>query len=181
MQENNLGLKLSQYTVSLSSLNHIYSLCLFQVKEHITILLSTFFYLGKMSVAPGTFGTLGAIPLYYILIFFLDKFEYLFVTIIIVVLSVILSNMAAKVFDNEDPNEVVIDEVAGFLTTMVLIPFSVINVVAAFMLFRFFDITKPFPARQLEGLGGGLGIVMDDIAAGIWANICLQLLVRYIF
>ena len=151
------------------------------MKEHITILLSTFFYLGKIPVAPGTFGTLGAIPLYYILIFYLDKFEYLFVTIIVVLLSVILSNMAAKVFNDEDPNEVVIDEVAGFLTTMVFIPFSITNVFVAFILFRFFDITKPFPSRQLEGLRGGLGIVLDDIAAGIWANICLQLLIKYIF
>ena len=76
-----------------------------------------------------------------------------------------------------DPSFVVIDEVAGQLITLFLIPFSWIYLLAGFLLFRAFDILKPFPARRAEELPGGWGIMLDDIFAGIYANLFLQLTV----
>jgi phosphatidylglycerophosphatase A len=75
----------------------------------------------------------------------------------------------------QDPAPVVIDELAGMWISVVLVPPAPLNAAAAFLLFRFFDIVKPPPARQFDRLHGGTGIMMDDVAAGIYANIVLQL------
>ena len=109
-----------------------------------------------------------------------NKLYYIAILFFITVISILLSNEAAKIFNKDDPSEVVVDEVAGYLTTMMLIPLSLTNVILGFLLFRFFDIVKPYPSRSLESLKGGYGIVLDDIAAGIWANIVLHLLIKYI-
>jgi len=74
---------------------------------------------------------------------------------------------------------VVIDEVVGMAVTMAFLPLQVATVVAGLVLFRIFDITKPFPARQSETLPQGWGIVMDDVVAGIYANLVLRLLMKY--
>ena len=150
------------------------------MKKKIIVLFSTFFYLGFIPLGPGTFGTIGAIPFYYFLISFLDQLSYLLVILLVISLSIFISNEAVKIFNDKDPNQVVIDEVVGFLVTMIFIPFSITNIVAGFILFRFFDITKPYPLRNLEKLKDGYGIVLDDVAAGLWANAVLQIFVRFI-
>ena len=141
-------------------------------------LFSTFFGLGLVPWAPGTAGTLGAVALVHLLdpavgtegLFFLF-------TAGIVLLSVPLAGRAAAVFGKEDPPEVVIDEVCGFCVCMLFVPATSLNLALGFFLFRFFDIAKPFPVRRLESLPGGWGVVMDDVAAGIYSNICLQAIV----
>lgn len=75
-----------------------------------------------------------------------------------------------------DPSEVVIDEVVGMMVTLAYLPWSFISIGLGFLLFRVFDIIKPPPARQLERLPGGWGIVMDDVVAGIYANLALRLI-----
>lgn len=77
----------------------------------------------------------------------------------------------------EDPGIVVVDEVVGMWVTLLAVPLSPFTLAAGFLLFRAMDIVKPYPARDLEGLHGGLGIMADDVAAGIYANAVLQLLV----
>jgi phosphatidylglycerophosphatase A len=77
----------------------------------------------------------------------------------------------------EDPGIVVVDEVLGMWLTLVLVPFSLWTATAGFLLFRALDVIKPYPARDLEALHGGLGIMADDVAAGVYANLVLQLLV----
>lgn len=77
----------------------------------------------------------------------------------------------------EDPGIVVVDEVVGMWVTLLLVPFSPFTAAAGFFLFRAMDVIKPYPARDLEALHGGLGIMADDVAAGIYANILLQLVV----
>lgn len=149
------------------------------MKEKIVLFLSTFFYLGYIPIASGTFGTLGAVPFYYLLVLYLNKYQYFVFTIIFIVISIYLSSQAAKIFNRIDPGEVVIDEVSGFLTTMAFIPFTLENLIIGFLLFRFFDILKPFPSRQLEKLKGGYGIVLDDVASGIWANLLLLIYIKY--
>lgn len=89
------------------------------------------------------------------------------------------SDVAVGLFSNKDPRQVVIDEVCGYFVTMFLVPLSVTSVVLGFFLFRAFDILKPPPARQFEDLPGGIGIVADDLMAGVYANIVLQVVIRF--
>jgi phosphatidylglycerophosphatase A len=147
------------------------------VKERLSILISSFFYLGYSPVAPGTVGTLGAVILFYVISGFSNLF-YLFFIIALIIFSVWVSEIARIRLGDSDPNSIVIDEVCGFLVTMILIPPNMINIAMGFLLFRFFDILKPPPIRMSEKLSGGLGIVADDVLAGIYANILLQIFVR---
>lgn len=147
------------------------------MKERLSILISSFFYLGYSPVAPGTVGTLGAVILYYVISGFSNLF-YLFFIIALIIFSVWVSEIARIRLGDSDPNSIVIDEVCGFLVTMILIPPNMINIAMGFLLFRFFDILKPPPIRMSEKLSGGMGIVADDVLAGIYANIVLQIFVR---
>jgi phosphatidylglycerophosphatase A len=140
-------------------------------------MLATFFYLGYSPIAPGTIGTLGAIILCYFLSS-LTELAYLIFTIVFVVFSVLISNRASIENNDTDPSWIVIDEVCGFLVTMFLIPYSFTYVLLGFLFFRFFDVLKPFPISRFESLKGGLGIVIDDVLAGVYANIILQILKR---
>jgi phosphatidylglycerophosphatase A len=83
-------------------------------------------------------------------------------------------------YKEADPRQVVVDEVCGYLVTMVFITSSLMNIIIGFFLFRFFDIVKPPPARSSERLPGGVGIVADDVVAGIYANIILQVVTRVV-
>lgn len=142
------------------------------------VLMATGCYAGYTPVAPGTFGTLLAIPLCYLLsrlglvhgILFLGLFTGF---------AVWMSGEAEKVFKKKDSSLIVIDEIAGLLVTLFLIPWNVKSVVIGFFLFRLMDIAKPFPIRRLETkLPGGWGVVGDDILAGIYANVALRLAIR---
>ena len=138
------------------------------------LLLATGFGVGYSPVAPGTLGTLVAIPIYY---FLSDIPSPLYeITLIgFFFLSVWISENAETSFGKKDDQRIVIDEIIGFLITMLWVPKTVPFIIIGFFLFRFFDILKPFPIRLLEkGLKGGYGVVLDDVAAGAYANIVLQ-------
>ncbi len=147
------------------------------MKQRFSILISSFFYLGYSPIAPGTVGTLGSVFLFYLISGFSTLF-YLFFIVALIIFSVWMSEIARVRFGDPDPSKIVIDEVCGFLVTMILIPPNIINVAMGFLLFRFFDILKPPPIRRSERLRGGMGIVADDVLAGIYANVLLQLFVR---
>jgi len=149
------------------------------VKVKFAKFFATFFYLGYSPFAPGTVGTLGAIILFYFLSFF-SGLAYLFFAILFIIFSIWISTVVTIAGQDPDPSWVVIDEVCGYLVTMFLIPYSVTNVVLGFLFFRFFDILKPPPIRRFESLPGGLGIVADDVVAGIYANVILQVLNRLV-
>jgi phosphatidylglycerophosphatase A len=149
------------------------------VEKWLTQFFATFFYLGYSPIAPGTAGTLGGVVLFY----FLSKFSpslYILFFLGFIIFSVWVSTKASGILGKNDPRQVVIDEVCGYLVTMLLVPPSLVNIILGFSLFRFFDVVKPPPVRRLEGLPGGYGIVADDIAAGIYANIVLQVITRVI-
>ena len=101
----------------------------------------------------------------------LNIFNLIFV-ILIIYPSIKLGDAAEKFYKSKDPQQVVLDEVIGYWIGILFIPFSFSYAVMAFILFRVFDIIKPFPASSLESLKGGLGIMIDDIIAGLYTLAC---------
>jgi|WetSurMetagenome_2_1015567.scaffolds.fasta_scaffold00303_20 phosphatidylglycerophosphatase A len=87
--------------------------------------------------------------------------------------AVLVSARPREVFGEDDPSAVIIDECAGQLISFLFVPLSLKTIILGFFLFRFFDIVKPFPVHNMESLEGGLGVVMDDVAAGVLTNISL--------
>lgn len=142
-------------------------------------LLATFFYTGKSPKAPGTVATLATIPLWYALAH-LHAIWYMVVVLVISVGGMFIAQLYENKKGEHDSKEIVIDEVAGFLITMTWLPMTWQSLVLGFILFRIFDIVKPPPIRQLdEKVQGGVGVMIDDIAAGIASNFILQILYTY--
>jgi phosphatidylglycerophosphatase A len=140
------------------------------------LLLATGFGVGYSPIAPGTLGTIITIPLYYFLSAIRSPL-YEITLIAFIFLSVWISENAEIFFGKRDDPRIVIDEMMGFLITMLWVPKTVRFIILGFFLFRFFDILKPFPIRRLEKrLKGGWGVVLDDVMAGVYANIILQLI-----
>ncbi len=134
------------------------------------VLLATGFYSGYCPIAPGTCGTLLGILVY---IFFsaLSPFLYVLTTVATVFLAIWASSWAENFFLRKDSPCIVIDEMAGFLVTMCLLPPTWLTILLGFLFFRLFDIIKPPPARFIEEkVKGGWGIVLDDVVAGIYGN-----------
>lgn len=139
------------------------------------LLLASGLGAGYLPLAPGTWGTLVAVPLYLALAR-LPALSYLAAGLVFVALAVAAAGKAERLSGRKDPGFVVIDEMAGFLVAMALIPFGWGTLAAGFVLFRLLDVLKPPPVRAVERLGGGLGIVGDDLVAGLYANLALRLL-----
>jgi phosphatidylglycerophosphatase A len=134
------------------------------------ILLATWFYSGTIPIASGTFGTLAALP--FIIIFYLlaGQGGVLVFALLTLVLGIYISSHYIQIIRKEDPSEVVIDEVAGIALTLCVVPLSFWNIIIGFILFRAFDIFKPYPINICdEKIRGGLGIMLDDILAAIYA------------
>ncbi len=149
-------------------------------RKKCVVLLATGCYAGYIPVAPGTFGTLVAVPLCYLLSVF-GPFEGALFIAVFAGGSVWISGEAERVFNKKDSSLIVIDEMAGLLVTLFLIPWSTKSVVIGFLLFRLIDITKPFPIRRMESkLHGGWGVVGDDLLAGIYANAVLRVVMRFL-
>jgi phosphatidylglycerophosphatase A len=136
------------------------------------LILATWFGAGLMPRASGTFGTLAAIPL--IWVGWLGAGWSVAALVALIVIAVWSSHRTGELLRKKDPSEVVIDEAAGLLVTMFLLPITWQSVALGFILFRFFDIVKPWPVRQSERLKGGVGIVVDDLLAGLYAHLVLR-------
>lgn len=131
---------------------------------------------GLAPFAPGTFGTLMAIPLY-LLMLKLSLVSYLIFVAIICIAGIWICDKSSKLLGVHDHGGIVWDEFAGFFITMIAAPAGWIWIVIGFLLFRLFDIWKPWPISFLDKkVDGGLGIMIDDVVAGIYALVCLQLL-----
>lgn len=132
---------------------------------------------GLSPVAPGTAGTLAAIPLYLLLAQW-PLWGYVLATLVISVAGIWICGESSRLLGVHDYSGIVWDEFAGFLLTMLAAPVGWGWIVAGFCLFRLFDVWKPWPVRVADrNIHGGLGIMLDDILAGIYAFLCLQLLV----
>jgi len=135
---------------------------------------------GLMPKAPGTFGTLACIPLYWLIADF-ELLHYLAVCLIVSVIGVYICGYVSQKLKVHDHPGIVWDEFAGFLITMIGVSFSWINLVLGFALFRLFDILKPWPIGWLDKrVSGGFGIMIDDIIAGLFALGCLHLILHFI-
>lgn len=135
--------------------------------------LGTVFYSGYAPLAPGTAGSAVVALLYYCLAAQLEAAGWVAVLAIVFVVAVYTAGVLAREW-GDDPGRVVIDEAAGFLVTVAFLPHSFWMAVGGFFIFRVLDILKPPPARQLEALPGGWGIVLDDVAAGVYGNLILR-------
>jgi phosphatidylglycerophosphatase A len=148
--------------------------------NYFIVILATGFGAGYSPIASGTAGTLIAIPIY----FFISAIPspiYEITLAAFFFLSIWISENAEMFFKRKDDGRIVIDEMMGFFITMLWVPKTARFIVIGFFLFRFFDILKPFPIRQLEKkIKGGFGVVLDDVLAGIYANIILRLIYFFI-
>jgi phosphatidylglycerophosphatase A len=146
-------------------------------------LTATFFGIGYLRPGPGTWGSLATVLLWWLLTRWIAPPWQTTAAIVLAAAVVLVGVPAATRFARaaaiKDPQSVVIDEVAGQLITLVAIPVSWKSLLLGFILFRGFDIVKPPPVRQLEQLPEGLGIVMDDVAAGLFALAVMQILLHF--
>jgi phosphatidylglycerophosphatase A len=136
-------------------------------------LLALGFGSGAAPKAPGTFGTVVGV-LFYVPFSYLHLVTYLCLLMVMFVIGVYVCGKTAKDLGVHDHGAIVWDEIVGYLITMLFVPLSVTGVLVGFCLFRLFDIWKPWPIKKMdEKIHGGLGIMMDDVAAGIYAMLCM--------
>lgn len=133
----------------------------------------------KLPFLQGTFGTLEAVLIYMAIIFLFPSQIYLLcygLIIFFTVSGIILGTASEKYFRAKDPHPFVLDEIAGYFCTVIFLPSTYSYIILSFFLFRIFDIWKPFPIRKSQELKGGVGIVLDDLLAGLYTNICCQII-----
>jgi phosphatidylglycerophosphatase A len=145
-------------------------------KQKSVMFLATGCYIGNVPIAPGTFGSVLGLFLCY----FLSKIGLLlalFLTIAFILCAMWIAHEAEKLLQTKDPGCIVVDEIAGMILTLIGLPFNMMTIILGFAMFRGLDIWKPYPIRFLEKkLSGGVGVVMDDVAAGILSNLILRIL-----
>jgi phosphatidylglycerophosphatase A len=143
----------------------------------LAVFLATAGYTGYFPVAPGTVGSAVGLAVY-LLVWRAQSTAFEIALIIgLFAVGIWAGNIAERYFGGIDPGPIVLDEVVGMLITLAFVPVGWSGAVAGFVLFRIFDVIKPFPAARLEKLHGGLGVMADDAMAAIYANISLRVLI----
>jgi len=153
------------------------------LKEFIAYMLATGLFVGKIPKAPGTIGTL--VGIFPILIYWTRGGEYtllnqIFITLAVFFVGIWASTYLVEKYQEKDPEYIVIDEIAGYMVSMIGFYPSWQNLLIAFVLFRFFDILKPPPIKMFEKLPSGLGVMADDIIAGIYTWLCMYIITKFI-
>lgn len=141
-------------------------------------LIGSVFFTGYIKFAPGTFGSLVAI-----LIYFIPGFENPTVMISVITVCIILGIRLGNKFEKyfgKDPSQFTLDEVVGTWISLLLVPKTILFVSLAFLVWRGLDIIKPFPAGLAEKIKGGTGIVLDDIIAGFYSLIIIHIIVYFV-
>ena len=150
-------------------------------KQKTVMFLATGCYIGNISFAPGTFGSVLGL----LLCFFLSKIDFsiaVLLTLIFILSAIWIAGEAEKILGEEDPGCIVIDEIAGIILTLSGLPFNITSMTVGFLIFRVLDIWKPYPIRLLENkFSGGIGIVLDDVVAGILSNVILRVFLILIY
>lgn len=135
---------------------------------------------GYLPIAPGTWGSLAALLLVFTVHWLFPLHETVVLGSLVALLTfpaVVFSTRFSRSEGDPDPSKIVIDEILGQMLCLLFVPVSAVSLGAGFFLFRFFDIWKPFPVRNSEKLPGGMGIVCDDLIAGVYAGLCLKVLI----
>jgi phosphatidylglycerophosphatase A len=135
--------------------------------------VATGFGAGYSPIAPGTAGSLVGLALFWPLQL-AAPWAQLLVTAAVYLVGVAASTRLAQLLGRKDPGAAVVDEVVGMWLSLLFLPFTPATAAVAFLLFRVLDVFKPYPARQLESLPGGWGIMTDDVMAGVYANLLLR-------
>ena len=141
------------------------------------LFIATCGYLGYVPVAPGTFGSAAGLVVFAALRWSGSPALELAVIILLFAVGVWSANAAERHFGGVDPAPVILDEVVGMLITLAFLPVNITGAIVGFLLFRLFDVVKPWPANRLEALHGGLGVMADDAMAGVYGNVAMRLLV----
>jgi len=144
--------------------------------DNISKFIASFFGIGFIPLMPGTFGSLAGAGIYYLL----RNNEFIFYTLLffLAVAGFMVSAREEIAFKKKDSRLIVIDEVVGAMISFIAVPFNMLNLVIVFVLFRIFDVFKPYPIRLLEKAPAGFGVILDDVAAGICSNIVFQVAFR---
>ena len=135
---------------------------------------------GLVSFAPGTIGTLVAIPFFYFSQLLPQNYDYFFVVTLFFI-GIYVSNKTCTIMKDKDPSCIVIDEIVAFLALLILLKPTLFHMLLCFILFRIFDILKPFPINVLEKkFDGGFGIMIDDIAAAFYSALIMLTFYNYV-
>jgi phosphatidylglycerophosphatase A len=153
------------------------------MKNRLSLTIASALYIGFIPGAPGTYASIATTLGFFLTYRFAHRISpelHMSTVCLIALIGVLVSAEVSRDTGLEDPSFVVIDEVAGQLLTFLFLPVTGLNLLLGTVAFRIFDIWKPFPIRRLEPLGGGVGIMADDLLAGVYGNLALQLL-HYLF
>jgi phosphatidylglycerophosphatase A len=146
-------------------------------------MVATFFGVGRLKPGPGTWGSLATVILWALASWRIPAANRMWATVfaaaLVTLIGIPAATLVARGSGLHDPQFVVIDEVAGQLLTLAAVPLAWKTFLASFILFRVFDMWKPFPIRQLERLPEGTGIVVDDLGAGVYALAFVHLLMHF--
>ncbi len=145
--------------------------------NRLALLISTFGYVGFFPVAPGTAGSFAALAVYALVRWIDLSVVELAVIVAVFAVGVWASTKGETLLGSTDPGPIVIDEVLGMLITLAWLPLSLTGVLVGFVLFRLYDVVKPYPARRFEDAPGGWGIMLDDAMAGVYGQVTMRLLV----
>lgn len=150
------------------------------MKQRAAVFLATTFLSGYFPVAPGTVGSFFAI----VVLWLVAPVSWILLTVLSIIFflaGVWAAAQSDRYWETKDSGRINWDECVGMVVSMIYLPKIWVLFLAAFFLFRFFDILKPFPVRQAESFPGGWGVMLDDVLAGIYTNLVLQIGFRYIF
>lgn len=139
-------------------------------------IITTFFFVGYLPLIPGTFGSIAGVFIF--LLVNNNKFMLSLLTFSSLLLGFLFSGSAERILKQKDHRFIVIDEVSGMLLGLLFIPYDLKLVIIAFFLFRILDTLKPYPAGKVQDIPGSIGIMGDDIIAGLYTNIILQIVSR---
>jgi phosphatidylglycerophosphatase A len=149
------------------------------MKNRLAMLFASAFYIGFIPGAPGTYASITTTLVFFLICHFtrhLIPALHLSTVCLISLIGILAASRASSITGSDDPSFIVIDEVAGQLVTFLFLPPNVWNLTLGTVAFRLFDIWKPYPIRKLESLSGGAGIMADDLLAGVYANLLLQII-----
>ena len=150
------------------------------IKYRFSEIIGTMFYVGKIPIASGTWGSLVALLLWYLIKPKIIDPLFLLITGGLFFIGIAVSEIITRELDNHDPKEIVIDEWVGMWIALYLVPHSIFWGLVSFFLFRFFDILKPGPVQIMDDIHSPIGVMLDDVVAGILALLVTQSLMYYI-